>query len=52
MATDTVYIRLRFKHWWLLKLINYPLGLLGCRRPYMPGCCYSVEGPFADKEVE
>jgi hypothetical protein len=51
MATGTFYIRFRVRHIWVLKLINYPLLLLGCR-PRVPGICITVEGPFANGEIK
>lgn len=41
-ATEEIAVRIRLKHVWLIRLVNYPLAILGLD-PYLPKCCFSVE---------
>lgn len=44
MKVEEISFTLRIKHMWLIKLINYPLLLVGLPA-YVPSFCVEVELP-------
>ena len=45
MATSKIKVDISIRHMWLIKLINYPLIILGLDT-YIPKICVKVSEPY------